>query len=56
MKTPPSSFDEGEEKLVDMYRVMNDEGKEKLLDCADDMLRSGKYKKGRADRLDVKEA
>ena len=51
---PPPDIGEG--KLVDMYRALNAEGKEKLLDCADDMVRSGKYKKGRESRLDTKEA
>lgn len=47
---------EGEEKLVGMYRELNQEGQERLLDYADDLTASGKYKKVRAVRVDTKEA
>ena len=53
---PPSYSDEGEKKLISMYRSINEEGQERLLTYADDLVSTGKYKKGRAARLDKKEA
>lgn len=53
-KAPPP--DMGEEKLVSMYRELNSEGQERILTYADDLVSSGKYKKGRAVRMDTKEA
>lgn len=53
---PKSPSKEGEEKLVLYYRALNQEGQEKLLSYADDLSSTGKYKKGRAARLDKKEA
>jgi len=35
----------GEDRLLSLYRELNEEGREKLVDYADDMVRSGKYKK-----------
>ena len=35
----------GERNLLSLYRDLNEEGQEKLVDYADDMVRSGKYKK-----------
>lgn len=49
-------LDVRESKLVDMYQRLNEEGQERLLETADDMVRSGKYKKGRAAKLGTKEA
>ena len=34
-----------EVRLLSLYRELNEEGREKLVDYADDMVRSGKYKK-----------
>ena len=34
-----------EDRLLSLYRELNEEGREKLIDYADDMVRSGKYKK-----------
>lgn len=51
---PP--LDKKEGKLVEMYQRLNEEGQERLLETADDMVRSGKYKKGRAAKLGKKEA
>lgn len=53
-KNPPP--DTGEEKLAGMYRGLNQEGQERLLNYADDLISSGKYKKGRAVKLGTKEA
>jgi len=53
---PPPYSGEGEKKLVSMYRSINEEGREKLLSYADDLVSTGKYKKGRSVRLDEKEA
>lgn len=55
MSKPSSHTDERESKLIGMYRSMNEEGKDKLLDCADDMMRSGKYKKAGSFSMDAKE-
>lgn len=35
--------------ITDAYNQLNDEGQEKLADYADDLVRSGKYKKTRCD-------
>ena len=35
--------DSMENKLIELYRELNEEGQEKLIDYADDMVRSGKY-------------
>lgn len=40
--SPPSLE---EDRLLSLYRELNEEGREKLVDYADDMVRSGKYKK-----------
>lgn len=56
ISTPLSCPDEGESKLIGMYRDMNEEGKHKLLDCADDMIQSGKYKKAGSFWMGSKEA
>lgn len=53
-KAPPP--DAVETKLINMYRKLNEEGQEKLVDYADDLVSSGKYKKGRAPQVDTKEA
>ena len=45
-----------EQKLIDNYRSLNDEGQEKLLDLADDLVRTGKYKKSTPNGLGQKEA
>ncbi len=47
---------EGEEKLIELYRTLNDEGKERLIETADDMVQSKKYKEDSAVRVDTKEA
>lgn len=52
----PSYLDEGEEKLVELYRALNEEGQERLLESAEVMVDSKRYKKGRAIRVDAKEA
>lgn len=44
-------LDESVNKLVEMYQRLNEEGQDRLLETADDMVRSGKYKKGRASKL-----
>ena len=60
-ETPPSvavqdwiaafEITDSEKNLVRLCRQMNQEGQEKLLDTADDMVRSGKYKKHRVSGL-----
>lgn len=40
-----AEFIPGEDRLLSLYRELNEEGREKLIDYADDMTRSGKYKK-----------
>lgn len=52
----PSYSDEGEKKLVNMYRNMSKEGQEKVLAYAEDIADTGKYKKCCAVRVDTKEA
>ena len=42
---PPAELSSDEERLLSLYRELNEEGREKLIDYADDMTRSGKYKK-----------
>ena len=45
-----------EQKLIDNYRSLNEEGQDKLLDLADDLIRTGKYKKSTPNGLEQKEA
>lgn len=51
-----SYLDEAEERLIGLYRAMNEEGKERLIETADDMVQSKKYKEVSAVRMDAKEA
>lgn len=48
-------LDEAEEKLLGLYRAMNEEGKERLIETADDMVQSKKYKEVSAVQMDAKE-
>lgn len=41
----------GEERMIDLYRELNQEGQEKLLDYADDLVASGKYIKSDQNKL-----
>ena len=50
-KKAPIDLDGDEEKLIGMYRALNQEGREKLLDTADDMVQSKKYKEVSAGRM-----
>lgn len=52
----PSSNDqipEDETTLLDNYRSLNEEGQDKLLDYADDLTKSGKYKKVGSHVMDI---
>ena len=49
-------LDSTEQKLIDNYRSLNEEGQDKLLDLADDLVRTGKYKKSAPNGLEQKEA
>lgn len=40
---PYLTFPQDEQRLLDLYRALNEEGKEKLVDYADDLVTSGKY-------------
>lgn len=40
-----------EERLLALFRQLNDEGQEKLIDSADDLVESGKYIKSPAARM-----
>ena len=51
-----SPTDDGELRLVDNYRSLNEEGQEKLLDYSDDLVDTGKYKKHNQNILGEKEA
>lgn len=42
---PRAQLSFNEEKLLSLYSELNQEGQEKLIDFADDLVRSGKYKK-----------
>ena len=37
------TFPQDEQRLLDLYRALNEEGQEKLVDYADDLVTSGKY-------------
>lgn len=54
-KAPSPATDESEERLLTLYRKLNEEGRDKLLDYADDLAESGKYKKVSALRVGTKE-
>ncbi len=54
-KTPSPAADDSEERLLILYRKLNQEGRDKLLDYADDLAESGKYKKVSALRVGTKE-
>ncbi len=54
-KTPSPAADDSEERLLILYRKLNQEGRDKLLDYADDLAESGKYKKVSALRVGAKE-
>ena len=43
---------EREKHLLKLYRGLNPEGQEKVVDYADDLIRSGKYKKYNSSELD----
>lgn len=45
-----------EQKLIESFRSLNEEGQDKLLDLADDLVRTGKYKKSAPNGLGQKEA
>ena len=47
---------EDEREILRLYKQLNQEGKEKLADYADDLVRSGKYKKNSSDEVVSKEA
>ena len=40
---PYLTFPQDEQRLLDLYRALNEEGQEKLVDYADDLVTSGKY-------------
>ena len=40
---PYLTFPQEEQRLLDLYRALNEEGQEKLVDYADDLVTSGKY-------------
>jgi transcriptional regulator with XRE-family HTH domain len=46
-----ASLSEDEQRLLSLYRELNQEGQEKLIDYADDMVRSGKYIKSDPHRM-----
>ena len=46
-----SGLDESEQKLIRMFRELNQEGQELLVETADTMVSSGKYKKSGAAEL-----
>ncbi len=56
----PASEDTGlnpqEQRLIEIFRELNEQGQEMVADYADTMLRSGKYKKYDKFSLDTKEA
>lgn len=54
-KLPFPTVDESEERLLSLYRKLNQEGQEKLLDYADDLTESGKYKKVSSLQMGTKE-
>lgn len=54
-KAPSPATDESEERLLILYRRLNQEGRDKLLDYADDLAESGKYKKASAFHVGTKE-
>ena len=54
-KAPSPAADDSEERLLILYRKLNQEGRDKLLDYADDLAESGKYKKVSALRVGTKE-
>ena len=54
-KAPSPAADDSEERLLILYRKLNQEGRDKLLDYADDLAESGKYKKVSALRVGEKE-
>lgn len=39
----PADLQGEEQRLLDLYRALNEEGQEKLVDYADDLVTSGKY-------------
>ncbi|MEG0874628.1 MAG: helix-turn-helix transcriptional regulator [Clostridiales bacterium] len=45
-----------ENKLLNAYRSLSEEGQEKLIDYADDLIRSGKYKKCNSSDMVEKQA
>jgi len=45
-----------EQRLIEIFRELNEQGQEMVADYADTMLRSGKYKKYDKFSLDTKEA
>ena len=51
----PVPSDSAEDHLLALYRELNPEGQDKLIDYADDMVRSGKYKKNHPSALDQKQ-
>ncbi len=52
----PLFLDKSEEKLIGLYRALNEEGKERLLETADDMVQSKKYEESGAARMDTEKA
>ena len=48
--------DPKKERLISSYCQLNEEGKEKLIDYADDLVSSGKYKKGDSNKMVEEEA
>ena len=54
-KASSPAADDSEERLLILYRKLNQEGRDKLLDYADDLAESGKYKKVSALRVGTKE-
>lgn len=52
-KSAPSTRDEA---LLQFFHQLNNEGQERLLETADDMVRSGKYKKSDSVGLDTEVA
>ncbi len=51
-KKPATYLKADEEKLVNLYRALNEEGQERLLESAEVMVDSKRYKKGCAVSLD----
>ena len=52
----PEDIKEYLEKLIFALNDLNEEGREKLVDLADDLVKTGKYKKSSENELDKRKA